>query len=130
MSSFGAAEKNGTYVNTEGRRCWGARRFCRPEMRVKLDEGAIPGAGRPLPFDNLSELRAAMVEAVLILAGRSDQSRALAGIASMRGGRLRDAPSTLCWLTRMTCSISRARRPWRPVPGELGTGCARPQAAE
>ena len=64
-------EKDGTYVNTEGRVQLG-RRAVFPPGEAREDWAilrALSGAlGRPLPFDSLRELRRRMREAHPILA--------------------------------------------------------------
>jgi NADH-quinone oxidoreductase subunit G len=68
-------EKDGTYVNTEGRVQFG-RRATFPPGEAREDWKilrALSGAlGRPLPFDSLGELRRRMVQAHPVL-GRPDQ---------------------------------------------------------
>ena len=91
-------EKDGTYVNTEGR-VQLARRAVFPPGEAREDWKilrALSGAlGRPLPFDALRELRRQMWEAHPIL-GRdgSGDARRLGGFRRGRAGRRRPRSPT------------------------------------
>ena len=130
-------EKNGTYVNTEGRVQLG-RLAVLPPGDAREDWTILRALsqvlGHPLPFDNLSELRAAMVEAVPHF-GQIDQISPAPwqGIAPTRGGKgeISDAPLGQRFAGyHMTCPISRASATMAACVAELGTGRAWPQAAE
>jgi NADH-quinone oxidoreductase subunit G len=103
-------EKNGTYVNTEGR-VQIARLACFPPGDAREDWTILRALSglleRTLPYDNLGELRAKMIEAQPNFAQVDQVVPAVWG-AFGRGGPLNDAPFVPSIENfYMTCPISR-----------------------